>query len=341
MEPMKSTKRTSNLLALCLFFLLGLICASHSSPSWGQTLKSPPEQKTQPAPKSTSKSAATKPLSSPKLTPKSLAKPSGAAHIKAVPPPKVNPTPGAGAEAKPLAKTEARKGESREFLWKATRKGGGTIYLLGTIHLVRPDFYPLPRGIEEAFNLSNKLVVEVDITRTDQAALGRLVMAHGIDNSTPDSLFKKLEPETLSLLKDYIETKNLSTRMFGQMQPWLASLTISQMELQRLGFDAESGIDKHFLRKAHKEGMEVLALESEESQISLFSSLSPALQGKMLKLTLTDMKNLDDDASDMIKAWKTGDDKKMAELVEKSVRQYPEFKPIQDKLFNQIGRAHV
>ena len=60
-------------------------------------------------------------------------------------------------------KGKRKEDEEKLFLWKAT-KGDDTVWLLGTIHVAKKNFYPLPKEILKAFSRSNHLLVEVDIT---------------------------------------------------------------------------------------------------------------------------------------------------------------------------------
>src|SRR5690606_3583354 len=54
----------------------------------------------------------------------------------------------------------------RLYLWKATR-GDDVVYLLGTIHIAKESFYPLPQGVLDAFNESNYLLLEIDLSDSD------------------------------------------------------------------------------------------------------------------------------------------------------------------------------
>jgi uncharacterized protein YbaP (TraB family) len=50
----------------------------------------------------------------------------------------------------------------KSFLWKI-QSNTATVYLLGSIHFLKPEAYPLNRVIENAYDASNILVVEADI----------------------------------------------------------------------------------------------------------------------------------------------------------------------------------
>src|SRR6185437_13936994 len=48
------------------------------------------------------------------------------------------------------------------FMWKV-KTPVSTAYLVGSIHMLPPDFFPLPGDIEKAFNKSPTLIVEANI----------------------------------------------------------------------------------------------------------------------------------------------------------------------------------
>ena len=56
----------------------------------------------------------------------------------------------------------AAAAQAKTFAWKATGKGG-TIYLMGSIHVMSESFYPLNPALEAAFKDSDLLVEEVDL----------------------------------------------------------------------------------------------------------------------------------------------------------------------------------
>src|SRR3954468_19415342 len=52
--------------------------------------------------------------------------------------------------------------QTHSFLWKAT-KGSSLVYLVGSVHLLTKDFYPLSPALEAAYKDSTLLVEEVDM----------------------------------------------------------------------------------------------------------------------------------------------------------------------------------
>src|SRR5437762_13139589 len=51
---------------------------------------------------------------------------------------------------------------SRDFVWKVTGKQSA-IYLVGSVHMLTKDYYPLSAALEAAFKDSDLLLEEVDL----------------------------------------------------------------------------------------------------------------------------------------------------------------------------------
>lgn len=62
-----------------------------------------------------------------------------------------------------LAGSASAQTGKKHFLWKVEGPKGGVVYLLGSMHVLTPDFYPLAPEIDKAFAASATLVEEVDL----------------------------------------------------------------------------------------------------------------------------------------------------------------------------------
>jgi uncharacterized protein len=226
----------------------------------------------------------------------------------------------------------ARAEDEKVFLWKAT-SDTNTVYLLGSIHAATPDFYPLPKVIDDAFAASKNMVVEVDITKIDQAKVQALMMEKGTYQGE-DTLSKKLSPKTLELFNAYCQKSGAPAAAMDKFKPWMLSMMFVMMELQKIGFKPELGIDKHFLDKAGDK--KVLELESAEGQLTLLSGFSEEVQDKMLLQALAEVEAMKEDIVKAAGLWKKGDATGLKELMlDKNVKKYPEMKPAMDKLLDE------
>jgi len=232
----------------------------------------------------------------------------------------------------------AENGAPKHFLWKVTGSKG-VVYLLGTIHVGKADFYPLPSIIEDSFKKADTLVEEIDISEPGETA--RLQQRVIEDGSYPngDAITNHLSEATRSHLATYVKKGGLPEPAVAHMRPWLVSMLVVQFELKRMGFDPSNGLDRHFLEEARQSHKPIGALEDAGSQLELFSSLSAELQDRLLLSSLVDMEKSGDFFDLLTRAWQSGDTAAIGELITSGVREYPQLKPLMTKLFDDRNTA--
>ena len=74
-----------------------------------------------------------------------------------------------------LAACGQGKAESDPLLYRVSDGQGCTVYLLGTIHMGRPDFYPLGTAAEAAYQAAEVLAVEADLLSQSAVDAARLI----------------------------------------------------------------------------------------------------------------------------------------------------------------------
>jgi uncharacterized protein len=200
------------------------------------------------------------------------------------------------------------------FMWKATR-GNQTIFLLGTIHIARPEFYPLPLQIDSALNQADSLIVELAIDRIDKTDMQKVLQGTAT-YAAGDSLEKHLSPATKEALIAYLKWSGESLAMYNDYKPWMVNLLLNSAALRREGFVSDLGIDQHLLRAAKTKNKKVLELETSASQLKALSSATDAEQDKLLCLSVTELKNLSKQIQQFETAWRTGDDEGMRKATE-------------------------
>src|SRR5918992_5821569 len=57
---------------------------------------------------------------------------------------------------------EQSSAQTRNFIWKAS-KGPNVVYLVGSVHLLSKDYYPLSPALDAAFKECDLLVEELDL----------------------------------------------------------------------------------------------------------------------------------------------------------------------------------
>jgi uncharacterized protein YbaP (TraB family) len=211
---------------------------------------------------------------------------------------------------------------ARTFGWKAT-KGNSTVYLVGSVHLLTKDFYPLPAALETAFASSDLLVEEVDYGEalaSQMQILTRAILPNG------QSLDTVLTRDTLALVNKRLAQPAglpLPAQVLKQLKPWMLAVTLLEAEWAKAGFDAELGLDKHFYDRAMREKKTVRGLETAEFQISRLDELPMPLQDRFLAETLKDIDAELASISSLVAAWKNGDVDTIERLTMEDLKEEP------------------
>lgn len=211
-----------------------------------------------------------------------------------------------------------------QFMWKVEGPNGSTAYLLGSLHVLTPDFYPLSAAINKAFSESKTLVEEVDIDEMSDpmmmmAALSKAMLTDG------RTLDQVIAPELFAEVKTRAEKAGLPMMALQRMKPWLVAITLMAPTLQAAGFKPELGIDRHFFDRAKDSGMKRQALETMAFQLDQFDTLPAKLQEEMLKSTLEDLDTEVSGVKDMAQAWTFGNVAAIEKLTLMSLQDAPEL----------------
>ena len=199
----------------------------------------------------------------------------------------------------------AAAADAKTFAWKVAGKGGA-VYLVGSVHLLSSDFYPLPPSLDAAYKDSDLLLEEVDMAElTDPVSQMALLSKGMLPSSTP--LDTVISPATYALLTKRAEALGVPAAPFKMLKPWMAALTLVQLEWQQAGFDPQLGLDKHFYDRAKADGKTTQGLETSEYQVSRLDGLSMEQQERLLAESV---KELDEERANMKKlvdGWRAGD----------------------------------
>jgi uncharacterized protein YbaP (TraB family) len=212
----------------------------------------------------------------------------------------------------------------KNFLWKVEDKSGSVAYLLGSLHVLTPEWYPLNTTINKAFADSKLLIEEVDIDEANDPAVMMAALAKAMltDGKTLDQM---VSPEVYAEVKRRAEKSGLPMMALQRMKPWLVAITLMTPTLQAAGFKPELGIDQHFFALAKSSGMQRDALETIAYQLDRFDSMSPKLQEDLLKTTMEDLDSEVSGVKEMAQAWAFGNVAEMEKTNLKGLQESPEL----------------
>ncbi len=208
------------------------------------------------------------------------------------------------------------------FLWRAVGPQGTEVFLLGSIHALPQDAYPLPEVVENAFEGASVVVFEVDLSDVETIG-GRLFAAGALKPG--QRLQEVLSPPTRALLKNHLEATGLSDGVFEAMKPWMAALTLTTLELMKAGYSTEAGLDLHFARRAAADDKQIEAFESAAYQIALFADMSAVESESFLRYTLRDLETVVPQLEEITRAWREGDVAALAALLTEAFEDEPDL----------------
>jgi uncharacterized protein YbaP (TraB family) len=207
--------------------------------------------------------------------------------------------------------------QAEPALW-VIRDADSTIYLFGSVHLLKADAHWMTPKIQKALDDSQDLTLEIaDID--NQAAMLPIVQKYGLDPEHPLST-KLNEADNAKLAKGYADL-GLQPKAFDIMQPWLAGLTFTVLPLQKAGFDPKSGVELTIKAKADARHEPVLGFETTEQQIKYFATMSQDQQIAFLREALDDAPNTAADLDKVEHAWEAGDVDAIAEVMNSGMKQ--------------------
>jgi len=179
-----------------------------------------------------------------------------------------------------------------------------TIYLIGTMHLLKHDTEWNAEKVKKTVHESTELWLEVPDLDND-AALAPLMMKLGVDPAHP--LSSKLNEEQRKKLEKIAGAYGFPVASLEPMQPWLAALMLAVGPIMKAGYDPKAGVERLLSAQAKAEGDKIRGFETAEEQLQILAGLSEADQIGFLASILDDLDKGLDLLDQLAKAWIDGD----------------------------------
>lgn len=203
-----------------------------------------------------------------------------------------------------LAAAVALPASAKEYLWEV-QSLTNRIYLYGTVHAGKKDWFPLPGPVEDAFADSKVLVVEADVTDTKALQAD----SSGLVYKAPDSLKNHVSRDDYARFVKLLPRYRYPEDQVVQMKPFMAVSMLVFSEWARQGFYPEFGIDSYLIARAKAEAKPVAELEGVAAQMQLMASLTDEENALIFSGTVTALESglTDRQINGLVHAWKEGD----------------------------------
>lgn len=229
-----------------------------------------------------------------------------------------------------LFSSESTAVNDRAPFW-LVESGTAQVYLLGSIHYADESFYPLRGQIERAFDSADHLVVEINIDEDKAQKYRELVQQQGSYRGEK-TIRDAISQETFLQLQYHLRRLGMPLEMVHKQKPGMLVLTLTAVQVMKMGFMPEMGIDAYFLQQALASNKNIIELETIEDQMDIFLNISDG--DLLLRETLYSMDEAEILMMDMIVCWKRGDVACLERILfEDALDRYPSFVSIYDTLF--------
>ena len=205
-------------------------------------------------------------------------------------------------------------------LWKV-QGPNATIYLFGTVHVLKPAVVWRSAKIDAAIKAADTLWLEVP-DADDPATMQPLVAKYGLDPAHP--LSGKIDAATRARLAAFLAPLGAAPAQIDPLRPWMAGVMITMLPLIKAGFDPASGVEHVIKGDMRGAGKPVAGFETAEQQIQYLADWPPGGEVAFFKASLDDAENSVGMVNDLVAAWSGGDEARLETLLNGEMRdKYP------------------
>ena len=196
-------------------------------------------------------------------------------------------------------------------LW-VVKDADTTIYLFGSIHILKPGLGWFDDGVKTAFDGADQLVLELvePPAAEAQALFGKLAM-----DQQGKSLRSKMNDADRAVYDAAMGKLGIPSAAFDPFEPWAAAITMSLLAAQKSGFDPNSGVERQLTAAAKVSNKPIDGLETMAFQLGVFDSLPEAEQIAFLVETAKMIDDVGSTTDKMVAMWASAETDSLGQLM--------------------------
>lgn len=219
--------------------------------------------------------------------------------------------------------------DGRSVVW-SVRGERNTVYLFGSIHVLRPGDVGLPRAAETAYQDAEQVVMEIDMD--DPAVADPLAMAAQMQRYAQLPAGQSLESvlgTDYPAVAAYLREAGLDPVLLDGFAPWFVGMMVLQFEVAKRGFDPAHGIEQQVAERAVTDRKPIRGLETPADQFAVLAGLSLPEQRRFLLMALEETDQTDAKLDQLLRAWRNGDTAALAAALSEEFDEFPElYRPL-------------
>jgi uncharacterized protein YbaP (TraB family) len=197
-----------------------------------------------------------------------------------------------------------------------------TVYLAGSVHLLKAADSTLPAAFDRAYTGSKELVMELAMDKVDPMETANWMLEHGmlkegatLRSTIGEERYRRVSSEAARL--------GVPMEAVDQLEPWVLALQLTELQYMQLGFDPNEGVEQQLQHRAQTDGKPIDGLETIDEQLGVLQGMSYADQARFLDMVVTDMHDVDSDTRSVLSAWRSGNASKLAALLSDEYKSFP------------------
>jgi uncharacterized protein len=204
----------------------------------------------------------------------------------------------------------------------AIRGEHNTVYLAGSVHLLKANDSSLPAAFDHAYGDSKALVMELDMSKVDPMEAAGWMMEHGMLKEGT-TLRATIGEERYRRVGKEAERLGVPMEAADMLQPWALGLQLLEMQYVQLGFNPEQGVEQQLQHRAQADWKPISGLETLDEQLGALQGLSAADQARFLDMVITEMRDVESETQSLVAAWRSGDAAKLGALLSDEYKSFP------------------
>lgn len=160
------------------------------------------------------------------------------------------------------------------LMWEITSSKGNKMTLIGSMHALKDDAYPLPQFIMDAYNNSDVLAVECDVKEAQNDLSLQLSQVDKMFYSDGSTVDAHIGTEMYNNIVAFAERCGSNLSIYNRCKPWALISLLESFTMNKTDLKSNNGFDIFLLSKAHDDNKEIFEIESAKFQMDLFTSLS-------------------------------------------------------------------
>ena len=198
------------------------------------------------------------------------------------------------------------------------------VYLAASFHMLRASDYPLPAEFFTAYQDSRKIIFEVAPGEMESPEYMGMFLSAAIYNDGT-TLKEHITSAAYAKAESFCKGRNYPLAQYQLFKPTFFVMTLTVLEMNKIGADPKKGIDYFFQDKARQDEKAIGSLETVDQQISILTSVDASMGSDQVLEAIDELGQNEVVLGEYLAAWRKGDEAKMEELYIKGLKLYPKL----------------